>query len=209
VSLLNRQIAEELRSHFAVPTRRETSLFVSYPYGLHILHTTTPQLLRQSKSVHLAGIYTPRLSCSDSAASLGPAQAPKQAKLHGDVVPDSEKQLEDLFRFAFGPTPKQQMEMIDMRIYYPGGDSYSAIWSDDKSPIVVALQNIGYARIGVDVWRGSNGIGMRLTARPATANERVVTNGLHKLYEGGGGDFPAHGSWIVDPEWPAYTVSER
>lgn len=205
LSLLNRQIAEELRSHFAIPTRRETSLFVSYPYGLHILHTTTPQLLRQSKSVHLAGTYTPRLFCPNSAASLGPAQAPKQAKLQGDLVPDSEKQLKDLFRSSFGPTSKQQLEMIDMRIYYPGGDSYSAIWTDDKSPVVVALRNVAAGRIGVEVWRGRYGIGVRLTATPTTANERVVSNAWRKLEEGDRGQ-PGHGSWIVDPEWPAYTV---
>lgn len=201
LSLLNKQIADELQSHVANPARRETSLFVNYPSGLHILHTTTPQLLWQSKSVHLAGTYIPRNYNASRAACLGPRHAPQQEKLQGGVIPDSVKQLEDLFRSCFGPTPTQHVQKIEMRIYYPGSAAYSTVWGDDSSPICIALRNVAQAEIDVEVWRGDYGVGVCLIATPTTDKKRAVSTVWRKLEEGRRGQ-PEKGSWTVDPHWP-------
>ncbi|KAI5357734.1 hypothetical protein Slin14017_G117470 [Septoria linicola] len=207
LSLLNKQINEELQSHFAIPTRRDTSLFVQYPFGLHILHDTTPQLLRQARTVHLAGSYTPQNYSPSQAARLGPQQAPEQLKLQGNVVPDSERQLERLFKSCFGARPSQRLQAIELRVYYPGHDAYSTVWGDDESPIVIALRNIALGEISIEVWRGQYGTGVVLSAVPTTEKKRVVSTVWRKLEEGRE-DQPEKGSWIVDPQWPDSKVAD-
>lgn len=132
---------------------------------------------------------------------MGPRYAPQQEKLQGCVIPDSEKQLEDLFRSCFGPAPKQPVEKIEMRIYYPGPDAYQTIWGDDSSPLCIALRNVAMGEIDVKVWRGNSGCGAYLSARPTTEKKRVVSTSWGKLEEGGRGQ-PEKGSWTVDPHWP-------
>lgn len=159
---LNRQINDELKSHVSLPAHRQTKLFVSYPHGLHILQTTSPELLRQSRSVHICGsFHSQRCTPSRSAPGNGardPSKAEARERLQGDVIPDSTAQLSKLVNDMLGPNPRQRIEKLELRIYYPG-DSYSAVWSDDDSPIVVALRNIARGKIDMVVQRGRFGNG--------------------------------------------------
>ncbi|CAK4031106.1 Hypothetical predicted protein [Lecanosticta acicola] len=227
LSLLCKQVNDELKSHFAIPyssphmtrserskmltfsssysSRRETSLFVQYPHGLHLLHTVTPQLLRQSRSVHLAGTYIPRSFCPPRAACLGPRLAPPQEKLHGDVIPESTSQLADLIKGMFGPDAPNPVEKMEMRIYYPGDDSYSTVWGDDSSPIVVALRHVHLGEVGIEIWRGRYGTGVYLTVSPTSEKKRVVSTVWRRLEEGRRGE-PECGSWVVDSDWPAWNA---
>jgi hypothetical protein len=206
LSLLNKQINNELRTHFPIPTRRQSSLFLQYPHGLHILHTTTPQLLRQCKSVHLAGTYISRTYCAPRAARLGAHMLPAQEQLEGNIVPDSEKQLEDLIRSAFGPNPRHPLGKFEMRVYFPGTDSYSTVWGDDGSPVVIALRNIAIAEVGMEIWRGRRGTGVYFSAAPSPERRRVVSTVWRRLEEGRN-DGPACGDWVVDPRWPHWDAS--
>lgn len=202
---LNKQVHEELKLHFSLPTKRQTSLFLQYPHGLHILHTTTPQLLQQSRSVHLAGAYLPRTYCPPRAAAMGSRYAPTQEKLQGGIIPDEAAQLGSLIKSCLGPKPQHPMEKLEMRIYYPGSDSYSTVWGDDSSPIVVALRNIHLGEIGIEIWRGSHGTAVYLTAKAATERKRVVSTVWRQLREGRRGEAKC-GSWVVDPNWPKWNL---
>ncbi|KAF2213207.1 hypothetical protein CERZMDRAFT_84084 [Cercospora zeae-maydis SCOH1-5] len=211
LSLVNKQVKNELHTHFSISAQRGTSLWVQYPFGLHVCHTTTPQLLRQSRSVHLAGSYIPRRYSPSRAARLSVRHAPPLEPLQGNVVPDSEKQLENLVQSCLGPKSQHRVDVVEMRIYYPGDNSYSTVWGDDESPIVVALTNIDRGEIVIEVWRGQSGTGVRLCARPppegTLQKKRVVSTVWRKLEEGGRRQ-PENGSWIVDEHWPECEPSD-
>lgn len=197
--LVNRQINEELTSHFKFPKNRQTSVFASYPYGLHILKTTASQLLEQAQSVHIAGLYvSTSFSPSRAAycASLGPPITPRQ-KHNGDTTPNSTAQLGQLVASSFGPDPIYHIRKLEMRIYYPGVDSYSTVWGDDDSPTVVALRSISNAEVGIEVWRGAKGTGIYLAAKPASERKRVVSTVWRKLEEGRGDDPKVESWWVL------------
>ncbi|KAK4505989.1 hypothetical protein PRZ48_003954 [Zasmidium cellare] len=206
LQLLCKQVNSELTSHFAIPARRQTSLFVQYPSGLHVLHTLTPQLVRQSRSVHIAGTYVPRTYCPPRRACLGAGMAPPQEKLQGDVVPDSKGQLDSLIRSLCGPNPTHPVEKLEMRMYYPGEDSYSTVWGDDSSPLVIALRNVAYGEVSIELWRGRYGTGVYMAAKPTGDRRRTVSTVWRKLEEGRHGRPPC-GSWIVDPNWPEWNTT--
>lgn len=203
LQVLCKKVDEELTSHFKIPTRRQTSLFVQYPSGLHILHDLTPQLLRQSRSVHLAGTYVPRTFVPGRAACMGPRMTPPREKLQGNLIPDSKDQLDSLIRSLCGPDPTHAVEKMEMRIYYPGDDSYSTVWGDDSSPLVIALRNIAYGEISIEVWRGRFGTGVYMSAKPTGERRRTVSTVWRKLEEGRRGE-PSCGSWVIDPQWPEW-----
>ena len=216
----NKQIREELVSHFNVAKNRKTSLFVSYPHGLHVLATSTPQLLRQARSLHLAGAYTPRTFDPQRAARLGYSVHPSShlnneaQNYHGGTIPPHANQLGTLIASLCGPNARQEVKRLEMRIYYPGPDSYCTVWGDDNSPTVVALRNIYAGEVTIEVWRGRWGTGVYLYAIPNTAEmgeagaggivrrgKRVVSTVWRRLEEGRRGE-KGCGSWVVDPAWP-------
>lgn len=203
--LVSRQIREELTRHFKMHNSRNTSVFVQYPHGLHVFKTMTPHLLRQARSIHLAGVHVSRTYCPTRAACMGYRQLPPELdmKYNGNVRPDSSGQLADLMKSTFGPDSTHKIEKIELRIYYPGDDSYSTVWGDDSSPIVVALQNIHCAEVGIEVWRGRQGTGVYLTAKRINDKRRVISTVWRRLHEGWRGE-PACGSWVLDPKWPQW-----
>jgi len=203
--LVNKQINAELASHFKIPKHRNTSLFIQYPHGLHVCRTLTPHLLRQAKSVHLAGAYIPTNFSPARAACLGPRRpAPGlNVEYNGKTRPDSSTQLSELVRSLFGPTPTHSVAKLEMRIYYPGDDSYSTVWGDDSSPTVVALRNIYSGEVAIEVWRGRYGTGVYLAAKHCSERRRVVSTVWRRLEEGMRGE-PKCGSWVVDPKWPEW-----
>ncbi|KAK0249630.1 hypothetical protein B0A54_09981 [Friedmanniomyces endolithicus] len=201
--LVNKQVNDELTSHLKILKNSRINLFLAYPYGLHVCRTLTPHLLRQARSVHIAGNYTSRTFNSHRAAcveSFGPT-----IKYHGGEVPNSTTQLGGLLASLFGPRAAHRVQHLELRIYYPGEDSYSTVWGDDASPTVIALRNIYYGEVGIEVWRGRFGTGVYLTARPTVDGERkrVVSTTWRRLEEGRPGE-PECGSWVVDPEWPEW-----
>ncbi|RMY72127.1 hypothetical protein D0863_04705 [Hortaea werneckii] len=158
--LVCRQTARELAQHFP-PNPRPAHLFLSYPYGLHILHSRHPFLLSQARTIHLTGIYTP----SDfSPARAATCPSPSHRTLDGNsssspVLEPSDiaAELSNLLTTIFPlPTPTDTnsphhedptppalpTSNLHLRIHYPGTDSYSTIWGDEASPIVLALRGI-------------------------------------------------------------------
>ena len=202
--LVCKQVNDELRSHFKILSNKSTSLFIQYPRGLHVCRTLAPHLLRQAKSVHVAGAYVSRTYCPARAACLGPRPAlPEEfdGKLQGQTTPNSTAQLSDLMKSLFGPEPVNRVAKLELRIYYPGEDAYSSVWGDDSSPTVVALRHIHFAKVGIEIWRGRYGTGVYLTAKASEERKRVVSTVWRRLEEGRRGE-PKCGTWLVDPRWP-------
>ncbi|RMY78595.1 hypothetical protein D0862_13341 [Hortaea werneckii] len=162
--LVCRQTARELAQHFP-PNPHPAHLFLSYPYGLHILRSQHPSLLHQARTIHLAGIYTPS-DFSPSRAAAYPSP-PHQLTLDGnsnssavlapsDIAADLSHLLTTLFPPPVPtatdshphhdhPTPPAlPTTALHLRIHYPGANSYSTIWGDEASPIVLALRGIPY-----------------------------------------------------------------
>ncbi|KAK3700644.1 hypothetical protein LTR37_015833 [Vermiconidia calcicola] len=217
--LVNKQVKEELDSHFKLPKNRSTSLFVSYPDGLHVLRTLAPHLIKQARSVHIAGAYTSRSFCAPRAACLGSSAHPPfiDQRYNGNFTPNSAGHLSNLIASLFGPNSPQgriggrgDIQALELRTYYPGSDSYSTVWGDDNSPTVIALRNIYAGEVSIEVWRGQRGTGVYLTARPVRKEcekRRVVSTVWRRLEEGRRGEARC-GSWVVDPAWPCWEEAD-
>jgi hypothetical protein len=208
--LVNKQIHNELKSHFDLMHSRTASIFISYPHGLHIFNTLAPSLIRQARSIHLAGIYTPTSFSPTHRAYLPTGLQPPVPAAHNynaRIIPDSPSQLADMIKHLFGPSRRHEIDKLELRIYYPGDDSYSTVWGDDCSPIVMALRNIYIGDIGITVYRGRYGTGVHLTAKMNAENRRVVSTVWRRLEEGRRGE-PACGEWIVDSQWPEWVLED-
>jgi hypothetical protein len=216
LQLTNKRIKHELDTHFNRRHSRRTSLFVGYPSGLHVLKSLASNLLGQAQSIHIAGSYRPRSFSAPRAACLGSTSHPPfvDERPHGGITPNSAGQLGNVIASIFGPAPVHpHVRKLDLRIYYPGSDSYSIVWGDDSSPVVVALRNIMAGNISVEVWRGRRGTGVYLsTVRPEPPAEgeklkRNVSTVWRRLDEGRRGE-PSCGSWVVDPKWPGWDAEK-
>lgn len=159
---------------------------MSFPYGLHIAKKITPRLLQKAQSIHLAGSYIPRNYDPMRRAAIRRGEPPidPNVKHNGNTLPDPIALLEQLISSTFGRNPTYHIRKLEMRIYYSGDDSYSTVWSDDDSPIVIALKNISIAEVDIEVWRGPKGTGIHLSATPTTQRKRVVSTVWRKLEEG-------------------------
>lgn len=206
--LTNKQIHSELKSHFDLKHRRSASVFVAYPHGLHVFHTLAPSLIQQARSIHIAGLYTPTTFSPTHRAYL-PSEPPPSVPLahnyNSREVPDSASELGNLIKSLFGERARHSVDKLELRIYYPGEDSYSTVWGDDCSPIVLALRNIFIGEIKITVYRGRYGTGVKLAASANADQRRVVSTIWRRLEEGRRGE-PACGSWVVDPKWPDWEV---
>jgi hypothetical protein len=213
-------VKHELDSHFDLSHIRPTSLFCSYPAGLHILKKLAPSLLEQAGSLHIAGSYSSRGFVASKAACLGSTSHPPfvDERFNGGITPNSASQLSSLIASLFGPQPSQPgLRRLELRVYYPGSDSYSTVWGDDNSPTVIALRNIFAGEIDIEVWRGQRGTGVYLSStRPKEGvghgladrerPKRTVSTVWRRLEEGRRGE-PSCGSWVVDPRWPEWEGS--
>ncbi|KAK5172559.1 uncharacterized protein LTR77_002679 [Saxophila tyrrhenica] len=212
--LLCRQTHHDLLTHFSGPEAHHTRLFLSYPNGLNILRTLpgTSNLLAQTRSLHIAGAYRPHNFSASRAATLGSTTHPPfvDEHFHGGWSPNSAGQLSALIAGLFGPKPTHPgLTKLELRIYYPGSDSYSVVWGDDDSPTVIALRNVFDGEINVEVWRGQRGTGVYVNVTRDEAGQRkegerpkrVVSTVWRRLEEGGRGE-PAVGTWVVDERWP-------
>jgi hypothetical protein len=179
-----------------------------------VLSSSALQLIRQACSVHIAGAYLPRTFDPQRAARLGYAVNIPDGKYHGGSVPDHAGELGTLIASLFGPNAKQGVKKLELRIYYPGPDSYSTVWGDDHSPTVIALRNIFAGEVTIEVWRGRWGTGVYMYVVPKHEEDagsegekrgrRVVSTVWRKLEEGIRGKKDC-GSWVVDPKWPKWS----
>lgn len=177
---LNHQVHAELKAHFRVKNNRKTSLFISFPQGLHVFKTMCPDFVRQARSIHLAG------SC--------PASSTKSLHL---------QQLASLVKATLGERPTYPLAKFEARIYFPGNDAYPRVW-DDHSPISIILRNVCNALIDMEVSRGRYGTGIYVSVRPHPENKRVISTVWRRLVEGDGGQ-PTCDDWVVDRFWPEWT----
>lgn len=96
---------------------------------------------------------------------------PPFALTTASLAPDA---LAHVIRTLLPPTPTQLVK-LEARILYPGGDSYSTVWSDDQSPVSHILRNICGGKIDMQVKRGALGTAMRVVARPKPESRTVST----------------------------------
>lgn len=207
--LVNHQLNDELYSHFRTKNSRETSLFVSYPHGLHVLKTKCPEMIRQAKSVHISGTYKSnyRRGQADTPVST-PPRSPKMSDSETECEPDAVEELASLVRSTLGQDPTSPLAKFEMRVYFPnskaGEDSYYSIWGDDNSPVCVVLRNLCGGFIDMECWRGRNGNGVSLSVRPNPDKSRVISTVWRRLQEGGRGE-PKDGDFAVDENWPEWS----
>lgn len=207
--LVNHQLNDELWAHFKAKGSRQTSLFVNYPHGLHVLQTRCPEMIRQAKSVHIAGTYTSAYR-RGSGQDVGATDRQSQKKSEGKIKmqPDSVEQLGSLIRSTMGQDAQFPLAKLELRIYFPnpraGEDSYYSVWGDDNSPICVVLRNLCGGFIDMECWRGRHGTGVHLSVRPNPDNSRVISTVWRRLQEGGKNE-PRVGSFVVDEKWPEWS----
>ncbi|KAI9709065.1 MAG: hypothetical protein M1820_003511 [Bogoriella megaspora] len=183
--LLNHQISTEISSLCHL---RKTSLFVSYPYGIHVLTHSCPHLLHRAKSLHIAGAFLP-VKPSSSGPSLDEANAHMQT-------------LTALLRRVADPKSMHHLSKVELRIYYPGYRGYSEVWGNDMSPITVALANTN-GKIDMSVYKGNmQGSGVHVSIVPQeNRNISCRWRNLKKDEE--------TKDWCVGESWPAYEEEEE
>lgn len=206
--LVNKKVHRELKSHFKVEKNRRTSFFISFPQGLHVQRALAPHLLLQARTVHLAGVYINSYTSGHHHRQLSSSVNSFYAlgdptNYHDRLRPDSAAQLAEMVSSFFGPNPTHKIAKFEMRVYYPGEDSYSTVWGDDSSPTCIALANLYTGDVTIEVCRGRYGTGVLLTATHAASGESKgpVRTVWRKLEEGRHRE-PKVGSWVVDPLWP-------
>lgn len=166
-------------------------------------------MIRQAKSVHIAGTYISnyRRGQADTPVSTPPASPAPQDEEH-KCEPDAVEELASLVRSTLGQDPTTPLTKFEMRIYFPnsksGEDSYYSIWGDDNSPVCVVLRNLCGGFIDMECWRGRNGNGVSLSVRPNPEKSRVISTVWRRLQEGGRGE-PKNGDFVIDEKWPEWS----
>ncbi|KAF2717965.1 hypothetical protein K431DRAFT_349153 [Polychaeton citri CBS 116435] len=203
---VNRQIRKEVLSHFQSRDFRSISLYVQFPHGLEVLTKAVPEVLDHVRSIHIAGSYRSTNFIPSKGVYHREQRLTERYQSYGHQEgisqPDSSTtHLTNLVSRLFGSKNRRLSTVFDMRIYYPGADSYNSAWGDDASPVAIALSNTSTAQIKLETWRGQKGMGIRLCAKPSKDSKRSVTTCWRQLGEGGDGQ-PEPGSWAIDPLWP-------
>lgn len=209
--LCNAQVNAEVESYFQSKSNRKTSLFVSYPHGLHVFQTLCPDYVRQARSIHIAGTYkstrpqitTRKSKTNTSAEATSSSAATDKSDPATTTTPDYTAALTRLVRATMGKSPKFPLTKLELRMYFPGQDSYSSVWGDENSPICVVLRNVCAGHIDIECSRGRYGTGVYLTVRPNPEGGRVISTIWRRLVEGDSGQ-PKCGDWIVDKKWPVW-----
>ena len=181
--LLCRTVKQELEQHMRLETTRGTDVFASFPDGLHVFRSLTPHLIPQLRSLHIAGTYDKAHEFSQRLYANA-MRRPSLEAVHfygattsSDIVPPSIQALKHLINSVVDQTTGVlQISQLTLRIYYPGPNSYSrTVWSDDLSPVAVALGCLGYGDINLSISRWNVGTGVSLIARPNASSEEGVS----------------------------------
>ncbi|KAF1990140.1 hypothetical protein K402DRAFT_460840 [Aulographum hederae CBS 113979] len=212
LSRLNRQINAELHHHIATRKRSPsptnslsygTSLYLTYPYGILAFMAHCPSLLLHARHIRVSGFHNPT---PPRDGERGPVFHRPLTTFHGrnnraqnpvstpSVPPATQKAalaaLAKIVRACLGPGGHTTLERFQLRMYYPGRDSYYSVWSDEGSPVSAVLYNTCAGRIDMEAWRGARGTGMKVDVRPARqgrcgggggGGERVVSTVWRKL----------------------------
>lgn len=207
--LVNHQLHDELYSYRKSKSNGKTSLFVSYPHGLHAFQTLCPDIICKAKSVHISGTYTSnyRRNQSVEISIPTPPQSP-DSRAHKPTEPNPVEELAKLVRSTLGQNPTSPLAKLEMRLYFPnsksGEDSYYSVWGDDNSPVCVVLRNLCGGFIDMECWRGRNGTGVHLSVRPNPDKSRVISTVWRRLKEGGKNE-PKIGDFCIDENWPEWS----
>jgi hypothetical protein len=186
-----RYINEELSAHLSHRLTTKSTLHINYPYGLLVLKDRCPHLLHQAKEVHIYGAYAlegpvprPTPICPRHQRSNRRQQPPVFPKVSQTVKEAASSALTSLVRTILSPVAHPSLQKLEMRVFYPDEDAYNQVWSDDLSPIVVALQNTCGGKIDMVCWRGRKGTGLHLITRP-NPEQRVVSTVWKRMSEWG------------------------
>ena len=172
--LANRQTYLEVTSEMVhLDKHRRISLFLSYPYGLHVLIHACPHLLERAHSVYISGFD-----------DMGPERG-----LHVHA-------LRQVISSVLGPDPLAPIEKLELRILSPGNRPYNTLSGDAKEPLNVAFSSIYGGNIRLGFYRNmkDKGTAVSLTAFPSP--EKNVTINWANLGDEEVKDF------VIDPKWP-------
>jgi hypothetical protein len=172
--LTNRQIHDEMTAHIKHPTSERSTLHVNYPYGIIVLETLYPSLLRYAEKICISGWF-------DSTDSLPGTQIRNMqpgislSDTTDDVYDIANSALTRLVRTTMSPTQHPTLKYLSFRIFYPLEAPYSVIWSCNDSPVAVALRNICGGKIDMKVLRGNCGNGIVLNVVPGARDRHLTT----------------------------------
>lgn len=193
--LTNRQIHDEMTAHIQHPTSERSTLHVNYPYGIIVLETLYPSLLRYAEKICISGWY--ERTGDDEGASNGFAPHPTPginrpdvsniAHTHASssVYELANSSLARLVRTTLPKTPHPTLKSLSFRIFYPRESEYSVIWSCNQSPIPVALKNMCGGKVDMKVLRGGLGNGVVMDVEPMVEKRSLTT--VWRRFQGGRG----------------------
>ncbi|KAF2238255.1 hypothetical protein EV356DRAFT_529253 [Viridothelium virens] len=178
--LANKQIQNEIFSEMIhLYNTRSSSLFVSYPHGIHVLTRLCPHFLHRARSIHISGVFEEDIDEALHAETL--------ARMVRSLLGSHESESKS----------KTRIQKFEMRILYAGARPHWSVWTHENSPIVVALRNFSGGKHDVEVWRSkSYGTGVYLTSTPNPS--RLASSVWRDLPDSKAEDF------VVDPKWPKW-----
>lgn len=215
--LTNRQIHDEMTAHIKHPTSARSTLHVNYPYGIIVLETLYPSLLRHAKEICISGWYD---STSEGALFGSPHRGPSGLCLTEtpeSVYKIANSALTRLVRTTLPQVEHPTLKSLKLRIYYPREDHHSVIWTCKQSPIPIALRDMCGGKVDMKVLRGECGNGLVLNVEPDCTGRNLTTVwrkfhgnkdkereawkqfGNDKFWGGGGVPKPADGAgtWTI------------
>jgi len=178
-----------------------SNLYITYPYGLLALKALCPDILRTVRNVYISGTYT----------TAKPAHNQRVEPMYGrgrrhnflmppevseDTAAAATHTLGKVVSTILGPEGHPTFRKLELRIFYPDEDKYSHVWGDDRSPAGIALKNIAGGDIDLDVWRGRQGTGVAIVARPYLPSRKVSTR-WHRL----GDTRKENESFVIGEHW--------
>ncbi|KAF2097360.1 hypothetical protein NA57DRAFT_57951 [Rhizodiscina lignyota] len=197
-----KQIYQELQHHMSSRTAINPILYVTYPHGVIVLKEHCPHLLKQARAINICGpfLYGKRPhECTGYWCCPGQAWKPSQPLGRTEnpaTLLAATESLTWLVRSVLSPKGHPVFERLEMRIFYPEADAYREVWTNNQSPISVALPNICGGKIDMEVWRSKMGAGVFLRARPQP-RARELSTGWRKL-----GDTRAENEgFVLSDQW--------
>ncbi|TID19959.1 hypothetical protein E6O75_ATG07419 [Venturia nashicola] len=205
--LTNRQIHQEMTAHVKHPTSERSTLHVNYPYGIIVLETLYPSLLRYAEKICISGWYERTGDDEESSNGFGPCltQGVNRPSIPLTHIPSSVYELANssLARLIRTTLPKNlhpTLKSLSFRIFYPRESEYSVIWSCNQSPIPVALKNMCGGKVGMKVLRGGLGNGVVMDVEPMV-EKRCLTTVWRRFQGGRTGEAEAWRSFGDERTW--------
>ncbi|QDS76741.1 hypothetical protein FKW77_001339 [Venturia effusa] len=176
--LTNRQVYQEMTAHIKHPTSRRSTLHVNYPYGVIVLETLYPTLLRYAEKICISGWYE---GISDGSEFASPGAAGRDdptiplISTPKSVYELANSALARLVRTTMPRVAHPTLKHLSFRIFYPREAEYSVIWSCNQSPIPVALKNMCGGKVDMKVLRGGLGNGVVMNVEPLADARHLAT----------------------------------